>query len=644
MKFEENWIEVYLMTRFFNGRETELLAPAGTFEDFKAILHSGADAFYMGGKKFNMRMHRKEHNFTNEELEQAVKMAHEVGKKVYITFNNMMSNEELTEAHEYLLFLESIQPDALIIQDFGAVKYIKDNNINLNMHLSVMANVHNVAMIKAAQKLGVTRVVTSREMSLEDISKFVSTVPEMEYEYFIHGDMCVAHGAQCTMSGMMFGKSGSRGRCMKPCRWAFKEGEDSLNHPMAVKDMTLYDYIPELMMSGVNSFKIEGRMRNHEYLVTIINNYRFAIDRFIEDPTGYMTNSKASQYMQDSRVRNLSTAYAFGKPGASNIDITGSREPRVFSKPIEELEINKERIDRAKAILKKTTKPKLAVKVNNVEAFKQACDNGADLLYLAGEVYKPDVPFKKQDIRECVEYAVGKKVYYVLPRMSYERQMLELSFLVPELKSLGVAGVVVGNLGEIHEFYHDGLEFRGDYNLNVYNTTSAQFYADLGLSTVTLSIEATADVMKNVLTQSNVAMEVIAHGAPDMMYMEHCLMCAADGQDSIIDCDKQCLKGAFVMEDENGFKHTVYADQYCKNHLISTKDHCLMPILKEVNDLGVDTFRIEAGHYTPSVVGEVVAIYRKAIDEIELDLCKRETNQRLRDITSRGISLHALNY
>ncbi|MGL4374612.1 MAG: peptidase U32 family protein, partial [Turicibacter sp.] len=267
------------MTKIFNGRETELLAPAGTFEDFKAILHSGADAFYMGGKNFNMRMHRKEHNFTNEELELAIQMAHEVGKKVYITFNNMMSSEELIQAREYLLFLESVKPDALIIQDFGAVKFIKDNGLDIEMHLSVMANVHNVSMIKAAKELGVTRVVTSREMTLNDINHFVKAVPEMEYEYFVHGDMCVAHGSQCHISGMLFGKSGSRGRCMKPCRWAFKEEEKTV-YPMAVKDMSLFDYIPELLMSGVNSFKIEGRMRSSEFLINIINNYRYAIDRF----------------------------------------------------------------------------------------------------------------------------------------------------------------------------------------------------------------------------------------------------------------------------------------------------------------------------------------------------------------------------
>ncbi|MGL4373630.1 MAG: peptidase U32 family protein, partial [Turicibacter sp.] len=205
-------------------------------------------------------------------------------------------------------------------------------------------------------------------------------------------------------------------------------------------------------------------------------------------------------------------------------------------------------------------------------------------------------------------------------------------------------GVIVGNLGELHEFYDESLEFRGDYNLNVYNTTSADFYQEQGLSSVTLSVEATADIMKNVLTKSNVPVEVIVHGAPDAMYLEHCLICARDGQSSIQDCHRQCNKGAYVMEDENGFKHEVFADQYCKNHLIPSKDICLMPILKEVNDLGVNTFRIEGQHYQTDVMGEVVAIYRKAIDEVLLDTCKREVNQRLREVTGRGISLQALNY
>lgn len=637
------------MKRIFNGREIELLAPVGTFEDFKSLLPSGADAFYMGGKDFNMRVQKKEHNLTNEELEKVIYMAHEKDKKVYITFNNMMNSSEISRSVDFLNFLDRVQPDALIIQDFGAVKLIKDEGLNLNMHLSVMANVHNLSMVKLAKKLGITRVVTSRELSFSNLKSFVREIPDMEYEYFIHGDMCSVHGSQCLYSGILFGKSSNRGLCMKPCRWPFIDKDENKKiYPLAVKDMCLYRHIPELLISGVNSFKIEGRMRDSEYLVSIINDYRTAIDRFIEDPTGYSNDEDTIKTIFDTRVRNISTAYAFRKPGAANIDITGEREPRFFSRPVEEFDMSYKRVEEVKAVLKrdctaKFNDVKLAVKVNNLEAFKKACDSGSDLLYIAGEVFRPDKPFKKQEIKEAVEYAKGKKVYYVMPRMAYERQFIELSMLVPELKNLGVAGVVVGNAGELYEFYDKELEFRGEFNLNIYNETAAAFYKEQGLSSVTLSLESPVEVVKNVLEKSDTPVEVMVQGAPAVMYLEHCLAAAEHGKTSEDFCSDYCTKEAFYLKDENNVAHRVFSDQYCKNHIILTKDICFLPILKELKDLGTKAFRIEAQHYTPEQVGEVVSIYRKAIDNLENSNYETDLLE-LEKVTGRKQSLQALNY
>lgn len=638
------------MSRIFNGREIELLAPVGTFKDFLSLLNSSADAFYMGGKNFNMRMHRKDHNLNNEELTKAIIMAHENGKKIYITFNNMMSSSEMREAEDFLKFLEVVQPDALIIQDFGAVKLIRDLGLSLNMHLSVMANVHNVNMVRFAKELGITRVVTSREVSFSDIKNFVREVPDIEYEYFIHGDMCSVHGAQCMYSGMLFGKSSNRGLCMKPCRWPYKIGtSEDKTYPLAVKDMSLYRHIPELIMSGVNSFKIEGRMRGSEYLSSIIDYYSEAIDRFLQDPTGYSTDENVSKIFNNTRVRNLSTAYAFKKPGAINIDIAGDREPRVFSKAVEEFELKSERISEAKEILKSKDictgkKPLLAVKVNNIEALKKACDGGADLLYLAGEVFRPDKPFKKQDIKEAASYAKGKKLFYVLPRMAYERQFTELSYLLPQLKELGVSGLVVGNAGELYEFYNKDMEFRGDFNLNIYNEISADFYRQHGLNAVTLSVEAPAHIVKSTLSSSQTPIEIIVQGAPAVMYLEHCIAAAKHGETSNDFCKDYCTEEIVSMEDENGVSHKVMCDQYCKNHILPTKDLCYLPVLKELTELGASAFRIEAQHYSTEQVALVTKLYRDIIDTIETYEWKEEYATTLFNITKRGQSLQSLNY
>jgi len=636
------------MSKFFNGRETELLAPAGTFEDFKALLNTGADAFYLGGKKFNMRMHRPDYNFYNEEIERAIEMAHEKGKKIYITFNNMMSNEELKESEEFLRFLEKVQPDALIIQDLGVVKFIKDLGLNLNLHLSVMANVHNLAMVNLAKTLGVTRIVTSRELSLNRIKTFVDKVPEMEYEYFIHGDMCSVHGSQCLYSGMLFGKSSNRGLCMKPCRWPFKaEGEGNKVHPLGVKDMSLYRHIPELILAGVNSFKIEGRMRGSEYLATIINLYREAIDRFIEDPTAYYIDKKGSEYLYENRVRNISTAYAMKKPGAYNIDIKGDREPRIFSNPVEEFSIKDERVQEVREILNGNTicnqEMKLAVKVNNLEAFKAACDGGADFLYISGEAFKPCRPFSKDEIKEAVDYAKNKKVYYVMPKMTYDDDLLKLRHIIDFLKDIGVTGIVTGNAGEVFEFNESGLELRGDSSLNTYNSINGEFYKSLGLSSVTLSLEATAKVTKEMLRNSNIPVEVIGQGAPTVMYLEHCLMAAEHGETSDDYCRDYCNK-PYNLIDINGVAHRVYGDSHCRNHIIPTKDICYLPFIKKLRNLGVDTFRIEGQHYSEQEIKEVVKLYRNVINNVDKYTTWEADVDKLLEITGREQSIQALNY
>ena len=261
------------MSRYFNQQEVELLAPAGNFEIFKQILHSGADAFYLGGKILNMRLHRKDFNFSNDEIVEAIQMAHELGKKVYVTVNNLLSSEDLLETEHYLRFLESAAPDAIIVQDMSIIALVQKLKLNLNIHASVMMNVHNLETIKKLRELGVTRVVTSRDIDLNTVKLF-SAQTDMEFEYFVHGDMCVAHGAQCTYSGILFGNSSNRGRCMKPCRWGYKINHGNLQYnttfPMAVKDMYMYEHIPELIDAGVVSFKIEGRMRDAEYLICLL--------------------------------------------------------------------------------------------------------------------------------------------------------------------------------------------------------------------------------------------------------------------------------------------------------------------------------------------------------------------------------------
>jgi putative protease len=619
---------MFNMSRFYNNKEIELLAPAGTFEIFEKVIHSGADAVYLGGKKLNMRMHRKDYNLSNDEIENAIIIAHSLNKKVYVTVNNLLSQQDLEDAEEYLKFLEKVQPDALIVQDFSILEFINSLNLKLTIHSSVMMNVHNLETIKALRECGVTRVVASRDMNLQTI-KNLNDQTDMEFEYFVHGDMCIAHGAQCLYSGMLFGKSSNRGLCMKPCRWNFIMKKDGLvyptEYPMAVKDMYMYEHIPEMIESGILSFKMEGRMRDADFLVTLINYYSDAINRYIEDPICY-DRKKDAQIIYETRKRDLSTCSAFGKPGLSNINRryegTGKfySHGKVFSNPIEEIEISDTRVEEIKNLLKEKTsvaqKPKLSVKVNSYSQAKVALEVGVDAIYLSGEVFKPDLPFSKSEILKLTKAKKTTKIYLGFPRMMLEEDFSKYNHLLKE-NSLGLDGLVVTNLGAIHKYITLDLELIGDYSLNVYNHSAASFYKKQGLSIATLSVESPMLDAKETIAKSPLPIEVIVHGSPVVMYMDHDLYENTNVlESSRRENNSHVPSNVLVLVDEKAQEHPVYIDNYGRNHMTLCKELCYLPFLKELNDIGVNNFRIEACHYDTIKLQKVLSIYMEAVNDL----------------------------
>lgn len=618
------------MSRFFNGKEVELLAPAGTFGIFKKVIHSGADAVYFGGKKLNMRMHRKDYNLTNDEILESISMAHSLEKKVYVTVNNLFSQEDLDAAKEFLIFLEDAGPDAIIIQDLGLLELVRELDLKLNLHSSVMMNVHNLETIRALRNLGVTRVVASRDMNLKTI-KSIHKQCDMEFEYFTHGDMCVAHGAQCLYSGTLFGKSSNRGLCMKPCRWDFKVKMNGFlyptEYPMAVKDMYMYEHLPEMIDAGIISFKIEGRMRDADYLIKLVNYYSHAIDRYIDDPICY-DRRKDTQNIYESRKRDLSTGYAFGKPGLKNINRryegTGKfySTGKVFSNPIEELELNKKRLHEIKETLKNENSslenPTLSVKVNSYAQAMMAIEEGVDYIYLSGEVFRPDMPFSKSEIISLTKCKKNSKIYLAFPRMMYEEDFSKYTHLLNQ-NDLGLDGLIVTNIGAIHRFKEFGLELIGDYSLNVYNHKAAKFYKNIGLSKATLSVETPLLDAKEAITKAPIPMEVIVHGAPVVMYLEHDLYENTKTLSPIRKEDNHYVDNSIlVLVDDNGFEHPVYRDNQGRNHMVSYKDLCYLPFLKELKDLGVSRFRIEGSQYEVEDLRNIIDIYKNALADLSI--------------------------
>ena len=271
-------------------KKPELLAPAGSFEKAKVAFLYGADAIYLGGEKYSLRSNAK--NFSLEEIKEGCKYAHERNKKVYVTVNILFHENDTNGLIEYLKQLEECKVDAIISSDLFILDLIKKENINIEFHLSTQKSSLNSEAVKFYLKNGVKRVVLARECSLDDM-KSIKTRTNANMEVFIHGAMCMGYSGRCTLSNYFTNRDSNRGACAQICRWVFDlyDGDEKVSNEtkfsFAPKDQQLLLYIKELMEIGVNSFKIEGRMKSVYYLATILSVYRKVIDGILDGTYKY---------------------------------------------------------------------------------------------------------------------------------------------------------------------------------------------------------------------------------------------------------------------------------------------------------------------------------------------------------------------
>ncbi len=302
-------------------QEIELLAPVGSWEALEAAVQSGADAVYLGGKAFNAR--QSANNFDEEELKRAVEYCHLRDVAVYITVNTLVSNEELKELGKYILYLYEIDVDAVILQDLGAAKLIRDLLPDLELHASTQMSTHNAESVKMLEKIGFKRVVLDREMSLKEI-EYVRDNSSLDLEVFVHGALCVSYSGQCLMSSMIGGRSGNRGRCAQPCRMKYnlvntntqKEiMTDQGKYLLSPKDLNTLENIDSILNSGVKSLKIEGRLKRPEYVATVVSAYRKAIDRYISTRDSINISNETLYDVEQIFNRGFTRGYILGDSG-----------------------------------------------------------------------------------------------------------------------------------------------------------------------------------------------------------------------------------------------------------------------------------------------------------------------------------------
>ncbi len=321
-------------------KKVELLAPAGNMECFETALRFGADAIYLAGKKFGLRAFAD--NFTEEDIVNVVKRAHELGKKVYVTVNSLMHNDQLDSLPGYIRFLKEAGVDAAIVSDPAVIMLCRE--IGLELHISTQMSTMNYSSAHFWYNNGAKRVVLGREASLDEIKEIIRNIPkDLEIETFVHGAMCVAYSGRCFLSAVLTGRSGNEGSCAQPCRWKYalyerqdhpgeyfpieQEGHESFI--LNSKDMMLLDHLPELIESGIASFKVEGRMKSIYYVATVVNSYRRAIDEYYKDPANYHLDERLLTDVKDSATRGFTTGFYFDH-GDDSLDNERARIERNF--------------------------------------------------------------------------------------------------------------------------------------------------------------------------------------------------------------------------------------------------------------------------------------------------------------------------
>lgn len=315
----------------------ELLAPAGDLERLKIALKYGADAVYIGGPLLNLRANAI--NFTLDEIKEGVEFAHSLNKKVYVTVNIVLHNQELEELDNYLKELEKCNVDAIIVSDPVVIKEALDKT-NLEVHLSTQASTLNTEAVKFWKNQGVSRVVLGRECTKEEIKEIIDNV-DIEIETFIHGAMCAGYSGRCVMSNFLTNRDANRGGCSQICRWDFdllSEEKESIkgNKPFTfcAKDLSMLKHIPEMIDIGIKSFKIEGRMRSTYYIATVVSIYRKVIDEYYQQKDCYTYNKEYERVLRRCANRDsvpqffngiydASCSYYNGRVEISNQDFLG---------------------------------------------------------------------------------------------------------------------------------------------------------------------------------------------------------------------------------------------------------------------------------------------------------------------------------
>lgn len=609
--------------------ETELLAPAGRWPVLEEVIKAGADAVYLGGKRFNMRLLRPDFNFSDQEIRDAAAMCHDNGVRLYVTLNNLYQEPELPELSEYLGFLKDAGVDAVITQDLALINLCR--NIGMTMHASVQMGVNNLETVRILEQSGFKRVILSKNLALYEI-KEIKKHTSLGLEYFVHGDLCIAHAGQCYMSGLLFAESGNRGQCRKPCRWAYNLESGSSGtvvddkYLLAYNDLCLYPSIPELIEAGVTSFKIEGRMREAEYLSLLVSAYRRAIDQYRDGSNRPAAGDPEWHRLHENRVRDFTSGSLYGRPVSSDIGVTGEREPAFMTAPQELSRLQEEDYSTWSGEAERLD---MSVKVGSRDAVRAALDRGVKTVVIPGTLYRNRGFLSLRDIASALKEVVvaGSSVILEFPRIITvgDRQWVEE--LWDLARTSRVNAVEVHDPGSLMVASQMGIKARAGYGLNLVNSGAVGQVKAWGAVGACSSLEISQSSLQDMADAATLPLEVVVHGPLCGMISDYCLIGSieSDGEQG---CTSPCEGESFWLADKLGQKYPLRSDDRCRCHIYHPLE---LSLFNELPWLAarVSSVRLEGDGYSAELLGQVIEIYQSALKDVSLGEWNQRSNYNL---------------
>jgi putative protease len=626
-------------------KQIELLAPAGKWQALEEVAAAGADAVYLGGKRFNMRLLRPGFNFSDQELQDAVKYLHQLNKRLYITVNNIYYDEEIAGLADYLQFLEGIGVDALIIQDIAVLKLHQQLGLTVPLHASVQMGLGSAEALDFLAANGVSQAVLSKNLSLQEITQIHAASP-MTIEFFAHGDLCIGHTGKCLISSLVAGRSGNRGICIKPCRWQYAldglaDGVTEPRYYLAHKDLCLQPYIKEMVEAGVRSFKIEGRMRDADYLALLVSIYRKALDCVIEGREDSQMLKEDAEKLYTHRVRDYSTASLFSRTGPESVGFSGEREPFFPTAPRRLDRLEPEDYIEPENQAATDGKPvEISVKAANFEILSSLLDTGVNRIIMGYEyIRQPQAGWNKASIEKALQYTEGKALGLVVEtqRVVNAAEMEHMAELLDWIKDRPRLEVMVNDLGSLKLALEKGIPVSAGPGLNVSNSTAAEFYREQGLKRISASTELDNNTLTTML-RSGADIELMVHGPLFGLVTDYCPARAVTGAEEG-KCQKECLAGKYALVDEYDQHYWLYSDARCRNYVYYPYDLCLFPYLPGLYAAGLRHLRIDGHFYNTDQVVTTSLLYRTAADSMVQGIWQEKSNYiRLLQLYPRGLT------